>query len=108
MAIVYVRMVIKILMMTVTVKKVGKLQILKKNALHHLQLLLLLACTACGGAHRECKDGVCVCEDGYQEIDCVPAPSFEPMDFNRCECEKGRKITDIKELHYITFNCFYF
>ena len=68
----------------------------KKIALHHLQLLLLLACTACTGANRECKDGDCVCEIGYQDID------------DDGDCEKGRKITDIKKLHYIILNCFYF
>ena len=96
MAIVCVSLVTKILMMTVTVKKVGKLQILKKIALHHLQLLLLLACTACTGAHRECNDGVCVCENGYQEIDCIPPPTFGTI--IRCECEKGRKIKDIEKI----------
>ena len=95
MVIVCVRLVTKILMMTVTVKKVGKLQILKKNALHHLQLLLLLACTACGGAHRECKDGDCVCEAGYQEIVIPPEPSFVTINPPTKVCEKGRKITDM-------------
>ena len=71
-------------------------------------MFLLLACKpACNAATRECKDGDCVCKGGYQEIpDCVPPPDFDNI--YRCECEKGRKITDIRKLHYITLNCFYF
>ena len=79
MVIVNVSLVTKILMMMVTVRKVGKLQILKKIALHHLQLLLLLACTACTGANRKCKDGDCVCEIGYQAIE------------DDGDCEEGTK-----------------
>ena len=73
-------------------------------------MFLLLACKpACNDIYqtRECKDGDCVCKDGYQEIpDCFPEPNFDGI--YRCECEKGRKITDIRKLHYITLNCFYF
>ena len=50
-------------------------------------MFLLLACKpACTGANRECKDGDCVCEDGYQDID------------DDSDCEKGRKITDIEKI----------
>ena len=52
----------------------------------------LLACNpACTGAKRECKDGDCVCEDGFQDID------------DDGDCEKSRKITDIEKntLYYL-------
>ena len=68
----------------------------EKIAFYYLELFLLLACTACTGANRECKDGDCVCENGYQEIDCIPRPTFGTI--IRCECEKGRKIKDIEKI----------
>ena len=63
-------------------------------------MFLLLACKpACNAANRECKDGDCVCKDGYKEIDCIPEPIFGPFGtINRCECEKGRKIKDIEKI----------
>ena len=75
-----------------TVKKVGKLQILKSlHYIYSLQLFLLLVCDpACTGSGRECKDGKCVCEDNFQEFD----PSVE-------DCEKGSKIIDCEKFAYI-------
>ena len=69
------------------VKKVGKLQTLKKlRYIIFNCFFFLLACNpACTEANRECIDGDCVCEDGYQEIG----------DDN--DCEKGKQITDIEK-----------
>ena len=80
------------------VKKVGIFQILKKlRYIIFNCFFLLLACNpACTGANTECKDGDCVCEEDYQDID------------DDGDCEKGRKITDTKKLHYIFLDCFYF
>ena len=92
-------------------EKGRKITVIETIALCYFLLFLILVCgpATCTGANRECKDGECVCEDGYQEIVLPPEPIFSITEGPPIKvCEKGRTITDIKELHHITLNCFYF
>ena len=79
-------------------EKGRKITVIETIALCYLLRFSILVCgpATCTGANRECKDGECACEDGYQEIVYPPEPIF-PIQPPIKVCEKGRKIKDINK-----------